>query len=62
LEQAVWHSLAQLRLLRAAARRLRADDTLARMQGSYAAYAAVMCKDGHRLFEKFQNNLTKNAE
>ncbi|HVU07862.1 MAG TPA: hypothetical protein VHG89_04885 [Verrucomicrobiae bacterium] len=45
--------------MRAAARRLRADDTLARMQSDFAAFAAVMCKDGQRVFEKRQNALLR---
>jgi hypothetical protein len=51
-----------LKLLRRAAARLHADSTLAQLHASYAAFAAVMTKGGHRVFEKFQSALKKHRE
>lgn len=55
------HSLPELKLLRQAARRLRADSVLAGMNASYAAFAAVMSKDGNRVFKKMADNIKKAA-
>ena len=57
LEQARKHSPAQLKLLRKAANRVRADAALAQMHTTYAAFAAVMAKNGRRAFEQLQNQL-----
>jgi len=63
LEQAVDHSVSQLRLLMAAAKRIRADETLTEFHAMHAAFAAVMCgKDGQRAAEKFQQRLVKQSE
>jgi hypothetical protein len=51
-----------LKLLRAAARRVRANDLLASMHATYAAVAAVMTKGGRSAFEKMQNELRKAIE
>ena len=61
-DQAAGHSLPQLRELRAAAQRLAADRTLALMQATFAAFAAVMSKDGQKVFEKHQKALMKRLE
>jgi hypothetical protein len=45
--------------LREAAQRLNAERTLMLMQANYAAFAAVMCKDGQKVFEKQQKALLK---
>jgi hypothetical protein len=62
LAQAREHSIAQLKLLRAAARRVRANEVLGSMHAAYAAFAAVMAKGGARVFDKLQSELRKIAE
>jgi hypothetical protein len=62
LRQARDHSPAQLRLLRDASRRLKADNVLASMNATYAAVAAVMATNGRKVFNELRKQLTKSAE
>jgi hypothetical protein len=62
LSQARQHSPAQLKLLRAAARRVRAADNPALMNSAYVAFAAVMTKGGGGLFKKLQKEWQRLAE
>lgn len=61
-EQAASHSLPRLRELRAAARRLNADQTLALTQGVHAAFAAVMAKEGRNIFAQYSKAMLKQIE
>ncbi len=54
------HSLPRLLELHRAAKRLEADNALLHMQSAYAAFAAVMCKDGSKVFDKQQKALLKH--
>lgn len=62
LAQVREHSPAQLKLLRNAARRIKADAGLMAMNASYAAFAAVMAKNGKTVFDKLAESLKKAAE
>jgi hypothetical protein len=62
LAQVREHSLAQIKLLRNAARRVHADAGLMAMNGAYAAFAAVMSKDGKNVFDKLAESLKKSTE
>jgi hypothetical protein len=53
--------LPQLRELRAAARRLNADHALSTMQAAFAAFAAVMTKEGQKIFAQHQKALMKQT-
>lgn len=54
--------MSQLILIRNAARRIRADAGLIAMNSSYAAFAAVMAKNGKTVFDKLADSLKKSAE
>jgi hypothetical protein len=62
LRQAREYSPAQLKLLRAASHRLNAENVLMQMNATYAAFAAVMAKNGHKAFERLTKQLIKSAE
>lgn len=62
LSQVTEHSMSQLILIRNAARRIRADAGLIAMNSSYAAFAAVMAKNGKTVFDKLADSLKKSAE
>jgi hypothetical protein len=62
LAEARDHSLAQLRLLAEAARRLRARDALIDSQVMFAAAAAVMHKDNQTILRTLQERLARQAD
>jgi hypothetical protein len=61
LAQAREHSIAQLRLLSEAAGRLKARDAMIDSQVVFAAMAAVMHKDNHRILKRLQDTLIRQA-
>jgi hypothetical protein len=59
MDQAVNHSLAQLKLMAEARERINARQSLVNLQVTTAAVAACMSKEGGKLLDKVRSELLK---